>query len=89
VSVHGLNGINIILNVRYFQYQKLVKYGENLRCSITAFWEITKLFWELTMTIENELLTSEHKLEMCLEHNDFCCIQLWGCKKALTYSSNY
>ena len=23
------------------------------------------------MTIENELLTSEHKLEMCLEHNDF------------------
>jgi hypothetical protein len=41
------------------------------------------------MTIENELLTSEHKLEMCLEHNDFCCIQLWGCKKALTYSSNY
>jgi hypothetical protein len=36
VSVHGLNGINIILNVRYFQYQKLVKYGENLRCSITA-----------------------------------------------------
>jgi hypothetical protein len=39
--------------------------------------------------IENKLLKSENKLEMCLERNTFCCILLWGCNKALTYSSDY
>jgi hypothetical protein len=41
------------------------------------------------MMIENELLKNEHKLEMCLEQNNYCCIVLWGCNEALTYSSNY
>jgi hypothetical protein len=38
---------------------------------------------------ENELLKSEHKLEKCLELNNFCYIVLWGCNEALTYSNNY
>jgi hypothetical protein len=42
------------------------------------------------MMIENELLKSENKLEMCLEHNNFCCILAWGCTaKAITYTSNF
>jgi hypothetical protein len=41
------------------------------------------------MMIENDLLNSENKSEMCLEHNNFCCILAWGCTKTITYSSNY
>jgi hypothetical protein len=41
------------------------------------------------MLIKNELPESENKLEMCLEHNNFCCILAWGCTMAITYNSNY
>jgi hypothetical protein len=41
------------------------------------------------MVIENKWLKSDNKSEMCLEQNNFCCILLWGCNNAITYSSNY
>jgi hypothetical protein len=37
MCVHGLDGIHIILDVRHFQNNKLVKRRENRLCSISTF----------------------------------------------------